>query len=127
MKKTFLNRKVNISNTNTYLSNQFYILSSTSCLLSKKQIDSCLNTIRFFIKRHKKQKKFENLLQFNIPVTKKNRASRMGSGKGKIKKYLAKVYMNGIIFVFKNISKFIMLKIYKYIQYKLPMKIYLKY
>lgn len=86
-----------------------------------------LNTIRFFIKRQKKQKKFISLLQFNIPVTKKNRASRMGSGKGKIKKFLAKVYMNGILFIFKNISKFLMLKIYKYIQYKLPMKIFLKY
>ena len=127
MKKNFLDLKINISNKNQYEDNSFYILSSQSCFISKKQLDSCLNTIRFFIKRQKKQKKFISLLQFNIPVTKKNRASRMGSGKGKIKKFLAKVYMNGILFIFKNISKFLMLKIYKYIQYKLPMKIFLKY
>ena len=127
MKKNFLDLKINISNKNQYEDNSFYILSSQSCFISKKQLDSCLNTIRFFIKRQKKQKKFISLLQFNIPVTKKNRASRMGSGKGKIKKFLAKVYMNGILFIFKNISKFLMLKIYKYIQYKLLMKIFLKY
>lgn len=127
--KNFLNRKINISNNNVYLTKQYYILSSTSCFLTKEQIDSCINTIRFYIRKYKKkkQKNFINLVQFNIPVTKKNKGARMGSGKGKIKKYISKVNMNGIIFIFKNIKKSIMLKIYKYIQFKLPMKIYLKY
>lgn len=69
---------------------------------------------------------FINLIQYNIPVTKKNKFSRMGSGKGKIRKYISKINMNGIMFIFKNVKKSIMLKIYKYIQFKLPMKIYLK-
>jgi len=129
MRKNFLNRKINISNTNYYTENHFYILSSKSCFLSKKQIDSCINTIRFYIRKYKKKKQkiFINLIEYNIPVTKKNKFSRMGSGKGKIKKYISKVSMNSILFIFKNIQKSLMLKIYKYIQYKLPIKIYLKY
>jgi len=50
----------------------------------------------------------------------------MGSGKGKIRKFISKISMNGILFIFKNINKPVMLKIYKYIQFKLPMKVYLK-
>ena len=128
MKKQFLNRKINISNNNYYLEKHYYILSSKSCFLTKKQIDSCINVIRFYIRKFKKkkQKMFINLIQYNIPVTKKNKFSRMGSGKGKIRKYISKINMNGIMFIFKNVKKSIMLKIYKYIQFKLPMKIYLK-
>lgn len=129
MKKNFLNRKINISNTNYYLEKHYYILSSKSYFLTKKQIDSCISVIRFYIRKFKKkkQKMFINLIQYNIPLTKKNKFSRMGSGKGKIKKYISKISMNGIMFIFKNIKKSIMLKIYKYIQYRLPMKIYLKW
>jgi len=50
----------------------------------------------------------------------------MGSGKGKIKKFVTKISMNGILFIFKNIKKDVMLKIYKYIQYRLPIKVSLK-
>lgn len=57
MKKQFLNRKINISNNNYYLEKNYYILSSKACFLTKKQIDSCINVIRFYIRKFKKKKK----------------------------------------------------------------------
>jgi len=129
MKKTFLNRKVNISNSNTYLENSYYIISSKACFITKKQVDSCISIIRHYIKKlnKKKQKKFISLIQYNVPITRKNKFSRMGSGKGKVVKLISKVNMNGIMFIFRNIKTSTMLKVFKYIQFKLPMKIYLKY
>jgi ribosomal protein L16/L10AE len=50
----------------------------------------------------------------------------MGSGKGKIKEYISKVNMNGIIFIFRKVKLWIMYKIFKGLQSRLPMKIQLK-
>lgn len=128
MRKNFINQKVNISNTNYYLKEHHYVIAKSPSLLTKKQIDSCISVIRFYIRKKKKKKKksFINLIQYNIPITRKNKNSRMGAGKGKIKKFVAKISMNGILFIFKNIKKDTMLKIYKYIQYRLPIKVSLK-
>ena len=120
MKKKFVNNSLNIKNKN------YYFLSGKTYFLSKRQIEYCINTIRFFIRKFKKEKKFINMLEFNIPITKKAKFSRMGSGKGIIKKYVSKVKLNSIIFIFRNLDKNIILKIFKYVNYKLPMKIYLK-
>ena len=128
LKKNFFNKNVNICNTNYYKEGNYYIVSSQPYFLTKKQIDSCLNVIRFFVKKLKnKKKKIITPIQFNVPITRKNKFSRMGAGKGKIKKYVSKISMNSIIFIIKDIKKSVMLKIYKYIQYKLPIKIYLKF
>jgi len=51
----------------------------------------------------------------------------MGSGKGKIKEYVSRINMNSILFVFKNVKEWRMHKIYKQMQYRLPIKIYLHY
>lgn len=125
--KPFLNKKINISNENSFSTGSFYVLSSKSCFLTKRQIESCLNVVRFYIKRYKKNKKFVNCIQFRIPVTKKGKGSRMGSGKGKIKEYISKVNMNSVLFIFKKIKLWRMFKIFKSLKYRLPMKIYLKY
>ena len=125
--KPFLNKKININNKNIFLPKKYYIISSQSCFLTKKQIDSCISVVRYYLKRYKKKKNFINLVQFNIPITKKNKGSRMGSGKGKIKEYISKVNMNSILFVFQNVKEWRMYKIYKQIQYRLPIKIYLKF
>lgn len=125
--KPFLNQKINISNKNVFLAKKYYILSSESCFLTKKQIESCISVVRYYLKRYKKKKNFINLVQFNIPITKKNKGSRMGSGKGKIKEYISKVNMNSILFVFQNVKEWRIYKIFKQMQYRLPMKIYLKF
>ena len=125
--KPFLNRKININNQNVFLDGSFYILSSKACFLTRKQVEACINVVRFYIKRYKKNKNFINLIQFKIPVTKKSKGSRMGSGKGKIKEYISKINMNSILFIFKKIKLWKMFKIFKSLQFRLPMKIYLKY
>ena len=105
--KPFLNTKINISNNNILNSSnkkQYFIVSSKSCFLTKKQIDSCISVVRYYLKRYKKKKNFINLVQYNIPITKKNKGSRMGSGKGKIKEYISKIKMNGILFIFQNVK-----------------------
>lgn len=121
--KPFLNRKINISNKNTYLIKKYYIVSNQPCFLTKKQIDSCISVVSYYLKRFKKKKNFINLVQFNIPITKKNKGSRMGSGKGKIKEYLSKVRMNEILFIFQNVKERRVYKIYKQLQARLPVKI----
>jgi len=123
--KPFLNQKLNISNNNVYLSKKYYIVSSKSCFLTLKQIESCISIVRYYLKRYKKKKNFINLVQFNIPITKKNKGSRMGSGKGKIKEYISKINMNGVLFIFQNVKEWRVHKIYKQMQSRLPMKIYL--
>lgn len=124
--KDFLNRKVNISNKNVFSKGSYYIISSKSCFLTKKQVESCVGLVSFYIKRYKKNKQFLSCVQYKIPVTQKSKGSRMGSGKGKIKEYLAKVNMNGIIFIFKKVKLWRMYKIFKGLQSRLPMKIQLK-
>lgn len=103
--KPFINRKINISNNNLLSKNKYYIISSQPCFLTKKQVDSCISIVRFYLKRYKKKKNFVNLVQFNTPITKKNKGSRMGSGKGKIKEYVSRVNMNSILFVFQNVKE----------------------
>jgi len=103
--KPFLNRKINISNKNVFINKKYYILACTPCFLTKKQVESCISVVRYYLKRYKKKKNFINLLQYNIPITKKNKGSRMGSGKGGIKEYVSKVNMNSILFVFQNIKE----------------------
>ena len=103
--KNFLDRKKNISNKNVYLSGDCYIISSESCFLTKKQVNACLGVVSFYVKRYKKNKNFLSYVQFRIPVTKKSKGSRMGSGKGKIKEYISKIHMNSIIFIFKKIKQ----------------------
>ena len=125
--KPFINRKVNISNKNIFLDGYFYIVSNASCFLTRKQIEACLNVVRFYIKRYKKNKLFLNCVRFNIPITKKSKGSRMGSGKGKIKEYISKVNMNSVLFIFKKIKFWKMCQIFKGIQSRLPMKVFLKY
>lgn len=121
--KPFLNRKINISNKNTYLIKKYYIVSNQPCFLTKKQIDSCISVVSYYLKRFKKKKNFINLVQFNIPITKKNKGSRMGSGKGKIKEYISKIRMNEILFIFQNVKERRVYKIYKQLQARLPVKI----
>lgn len=106
--------------------NKYYIISSESYLLTKKQIDSCISVVRYYSKRYKKKKNFVNLVQFNVPITKKNKGSRMGSGKGKIKECISNIHMNSVLFVFKNVKEWRMYKIYRQMQYRLPVKIMLK-
>ena len=55
--KPFLNRKINISNKNTYLIKKYYIVSNQPCFLTKKQIDSCISVVSYYLKRFKKKKK----------------------------------------------------------------------
>lgn len=125
--KPFINKKINISNNNLLSINKYYIISSQACFLTKKQIDSCISIVRFYLKRYKKKKNFVNLVQYNTPITKKNKGSRMGSGKGKIKEYVSRVNMNSILFVFQNVKEWRMYKIFKQMQHRLPIKIYLKF
>ena len=47
----------------------------------------------------------------------------MGSGKGKIKEYISKIKMNGVLFIFQNVKEWRVHKIYKQMQSRLPMKI----
>lgn len=125
--KPFLNKKVNICNHNLFLKNKYYIVSSDTCFLTKKQVESCISTVRYYLKRYKKKKNFISLVQFNVPITKKNKGSRMGSGKGKIKEYVSRVNMNSVLFVFQNVKEWRVHKIFKQMQYRLPIKIYLKF
>jgi len=125
--KPFLTKRINISNHNVLTENKYYIISSQPCFLTKKQVESCISIVRYYLKRYKKKKNFVNLIQFNVPITKKNKGSRMGSGKGKIKEYVSRINMNSILFVFKNVKEWRMHKIYKQMQYRLPIKIYLHY
>jgi len=103
--KPFINKKANISNHNIILANKYYIISNECYLLTKKQIDSCISVVRYYLKRYKKKKNFVNLVQFNVPITKKNKGSRMGSGKGKIKDYVSNMKMNSVLFIFKNVKE----------------------
>lgn len=103
--KPFINNKINISNNIRIDQNKFYIISGDTCFLTRKQVESCISIVRFFLKRYKKKKNFINLVQFNVPITKKNKGSRMGSGKGKIKEYVSRVKMNSILFVFQNVKE----------------------
>ena len=57
MGKHFLKLKHNISNNNIYKDNEFYILAGKECFLTRKQLDSCKSTIRYYIKKNKKKKK----------------------------------------------------------------------
>lgn len=121
--KPYINHTLNISNKNNYLLKKYYIVAQSTCFLTKKQIDSCLSVISYYIKRAKKKKNFINRVQYNIPITKKNKGSRMGSGKGKIKEYISKVRMNEILFIFQNVKQRRVYKIYKQLQVRLPVKI----
>ena len=57
--KPFLNKKINISNESlTKSTKKYFIVSSTSCFLTKKQIESCISVVRYYLKRYKKKKKF---------------------------------------------------------------------
>lgn len=127
-KKTFFSIKHNISNNNHYFSNCFYIVSDENSKLTRKQLDSCINSIRFYIRKYKKkgQSIFVNRVPLVWPITKKVKHSRMGTGKGKIMTYVAQIRKNSILFIFRNLNITIMLKIYKQLKYKLPVKIYLK-
>lgn len=128
IKKSFLNKSINIKNRSYHLENCYYIIAGKTCFLTKKMVDSCVRIIRFYIKRAtaKKNKKFINCIQFNIPLTKKSKKSRMGSGKGKVRKIISKVHMNSLMFIFRNVKYFIMFKVFKYLKENLPIKIYLK-
>lgn len=128
IKKSFLNKSINIKNRSYDLENCYYIIAGKTCFLTKKMVDSCIRIVRFYIKRAtaKKKKKFINCIQFNIPLTKKSKKSRMGSGKGKVRKIISKVHMNSLMFIFRNVKYFIMFKVFKYLKEHLPIKIYLK-
>lgn len=128
IKKSFLNKSVNIKNRTFFLDNCYYVIASKTCFLTKKTIDSCIRIIRFYIKRatSKKNKKFINFIQFNIPITKKSKKSRMGAGKGKVRKIISKIHMNSLMFLFKDVKFFTMFQVFKYLKHHLPIKIYLK-
>jgi len=108
-------------------SGKYYIISGDSCFLTKKQVESCISVIRLYLKRFKKKRNVLNLIQFNVPVTRKTKGARMGSGKGKIKEYIAKINLNSILFILQKVKQWRALSIFKYMRYRLPMKIYLKY
>jgi len=126
--KPFINRKFKYItiNENKFELDKYYIIAGSTCFLTKKQVDACIRVIQHYLKRYKKKRNVVNLIQYNVAISKKTKGARMGSGKGKIKEYVAKIDMNSILFIFQNIKNWRALKVYKYMQYKLPIKIYLK-
>jgi len=56
--KPFLTKRINISNHNVLTENKYYIISSQPCFLTKKQVESCISIVRYYLKRYKKKKKF---------------------------------------------------------------------
>jgi ribosomal protein L16 len=124
LKKSFINNKITIRNNPLIKSDSYYILSTSTSFITKKQFESCLRIISFYIRKARKY--FFSCLQFNQPITKKPRFCRMGSGKGRIRKFVAKVHMNSILFIFKKIDYNKMLKVFTSIQHRLPIKITLK-
>lgn len=125
LKKLFINKKITVKSNISLKNDSYYILSSESDFITKKQFESCLRIISFHIRKARKY--FYSCLQFNIPITKKPRFCRMGSGKGRIRKFVSKVHLNSVLFIFKKIDYNKMLKVFKSIQHRLPIKIVLKY
>lgn len=103
---------------------KYYIVSSGTYFITKKQLECCLKSVNIIIKKSRRH--IINKLNFNVPITKKPRFSRMGSGKGRIRQYVSKIHMNSVIFIFNNIIYSKMFKIFKELQSHLPIKIYLK-
>ena len=122
LKKNFINHKKKIK-TSDYLSDKYYIVSTSACFLTKKQIESCIKIIGYYVRRARRY--FDSELQCIIPVTKKPRFSRMGSGKGRIRKFIAKINVNTLLFMFdkEKIDYTRMWTIFKAIEHRLPMKV----
>ena len=123
LRKSFLNKKIKLQKSN-FNPDFYYIISSSSSYITKKQLESCLRIISYYIRKSRRY--FYTCLNFTIPITKKPKFSRMGSGKGRIRKMVARIHMNSILFIFKKTVNYTKLwKAFKAIQHRLPVKIHL--
>lgn len=113
--------------TNFFEKDKYYIIAGDSFFMTKKQMEACISVIRYYLKRFKKKRNVLNFIQFNVALTQKPKGARMGSGKGKIKEYVAKIDSNSILFIFQKVKRWRALKIYTYMKTKLPIRLHIKH
>ena len=104
--------------------NSFEIQSLEPFWLTSRQIEAVRKIIS---KNIKKYGIFSIKIFPDIPVTKKPKETRMGSGKGLVDHWIAVVKPGTILFEMISLNKEICLKIFNIIRYKLPIKIKLLY
>jgi ribosomal protein L16 len=118
-KRSIYKFKINHS-LNLILVGDYAICSLQNGFITKDQIECC----RILIRRELKRKGFLRVYScFHIPLTKKSTGTRMGKGKGVIKKYVGYVCMYTNLFEFKKIPFFLAYKLLKKISYKLPLQV----
>lgn len=103
--------------------NKYYIIAGGTVYITKTQMASLLIISYHIINTISK---VVNCMHFMIPMTKKPRFSRMGSGKGRIRKIVCKVHLNSILYKFDDIGAAKMLKVYRAVKSRMPIKVYLK-
>lgn len=121
--KKHINKKVKIKK-NVIETKKNYIIAGGTEYITKKQMESCWRIISYYIRRARRR--VENCMQLTIPITRKARFSRMGSGKGRVRKIVCKVHKNSILYKFDDIGAAKMLKVYKAVKSRLPVAVYLK-
>lgn len=105
---------------NNLNNNSFYFQALEPCWLTNNQIEASRKII---LKKTKKIGFFYLKIFPDKPITKKNKESRMGSGKGLVDHWVAVVKPGMIIFELINIPKLICLDVLNLINYKLPIKL----
>jgi ribosomal protein L16/L10AE len=125
VRKQHFNKKINLELSHYYEADQYYIIASKGFFMTKEQMSSCDRVFSYYIRRSKRH--VSKMVAFSLPITKKSKFSRMGSGKGKIKYKVGKVNMQGIMFIFNDVKLEIMYKVLKALQRRIPVKLHLKY
>jgi ribosomal protein L16/L10AE len=87
--------------------------------IKTKTIKNYKYRLSYYLKKNTNKKRMIFKLKFNLPITKKGTRSRMGKGKGDIKKYVAKVYINKLIYKLFRISILTKSLLYKKLSTKL--------
>ena len=109
--RTFKHKKIHKKRTSTYHSNIIKLTYGTSGLLLLRtlQLSSIhLTKFKLFLKKAvKKVDKTKRKFWFNgfphLPLTRKSTGSRMGKGKGKVKRWFIRIKGNSLLFEFKNL------------------------
>jgi large subunit ribosomal protein L16 len=104
----------------TRLSNgEMGLKSLESRLITSKQIESCINTLK---KNLGKKGKYWLKIFPHKPKTKKPPETRMGGGKGDVEDYVALVRAGTILFEVSGLDKNFLKEALRQVSYKLPIK-----
>jgi len=107
------------SKNNKIIFGSFGLKSLESCWITSKQIEA---SRRILSRSTKKIGKFWIKIFPDLSITKKPISSRMGSGKGSVKFWVAAVKKNHLLFELDSVTKKKAVDLFKSISYKLPVK-----